>query len=95
MMPDPRFDPNYDGPMMMMTEIFNSHKTKPLTIMSGEFEHLNKKVLMPGKGMKVTLEIPKGFREFLHEDRIMGKNVLYVGLRDEAAAEPFFHRPSL
>lgn len=95
MNPDPRFDPNYKGPIQMHAVIGNPSRTRALTIMSGEFEYLNGKVLSPGQQMNISLLIPEGFREYLKEERILGKDILYIGLRDEAAAEPFFHSPNI
>lgn len=95
MNPDPRFDPNYKGPIQMHAVIGNPSQTRALTIMSGEFEHLNGKVLSPGQQMNISLLIPEGFREYLKEERILGKDILYVGLRDKDAADPLFHTPNI
>ena len=95
MNPDPRFDPNYKGPLQMHAIIGNPSKTRTLIIMSGEFEDLNGRLLNPGEQMDVNLWIPEGFREYIKEERILGNDVLYVGLRDRAAADPFLHSPKM
>lgn len=95
MNPDPRFDPDYQGPIQMHAVIGNPSRSRSLKLMSGEFEHLNGKVLSPGQQMNITLIIPDGFREYLKEERILGQDILYVGLRDKDAAEPFFHAPNI
>jgi len=84
-----------DANVIMATQLFNAHTTKPLTIISGEFEALNGKVLKPGSELVVNLNIPSGFREYINETNFAGKNYLYVGLRDKDQAEPMVHFPTL
>lgn len=95
MNPDPRFDPNYKGPIQMSAVIGNPKGAPPLTIISGEFADLNGRVLQAGERINVNLLIPYGFREFMKEDHILGKDVIYVGLRSAEAADPFFYNPDV
>lgn len=93
MMNDPRFNPDYNGPMIIQAVIKNPHNT-PVTIISDEYKELNKKIIAPGERIDLALEIPEGYREFLYGDTILGKHVMYIGYRDEDSAEPFVYRSS-
>ena len=84
-----------DEPMAMQATIVNSSHEKSLTIISGEFNELNGKIIAPGQKINLNLLIPVGYREYLNEDSILGRHIIYVGLRDKDAAEPLFYRPSV
>lgn len=87
--------PDFDQPLGIQTILGNPSRRKNLTIISGEFEHLNKKVIKPGQRMKVDLLIPKGYREFIKVEKIGGNDYIYVGLVDKDAAEPIIHTPNI
>ena len=91
---NPFFPGNGEGSVIMTAMLVNPQR-KPLTIMSGEFKDLNGKVLAPGREMEIRIEIPEGFREFMYQQNIMGRDVLYVGLRAADAAEPFVHKADI
>lgn len=91
---NPFFPGNDQGPIVLTAMLMNPQK-KPLTIMSGEFDDLNGKILPPGREMEIRIEIPEGYREFMYQQHIMGKDVLYVGLRSAEAAEPLIHKADI
>lgn len=88
------FFPGGNGPVIMTVMLVNPER-KPLTIMSGEFKDLNGKIVAPGRELQVSLEIPEGYREFMYQQRIKGKDVLYVGLRLAEAADPLVYKADI
>ncbi len=92
---DSRYDENELEQIEMTAVVKNISHKKPLTIISGEYAELNGKILGPGERVYLNLVIPKGYREFIKEDVIMERNIIYVGLQDAQAAEPLFYVPTL
>ena len=81
--------------VILAVQLFNSHKTKPLKIISGEFKELNGTFIKPGEEVIENLNIPAGFREYIKEDKILGQNILYVGLVNKDQPKPMIHNPTL
>lgn len=81
--------------IILGAQLFNSHKRKPLTIISGEFKELNGKVIQPRTELNINLNIPAGYREYINETFFKGKYYIYVGLCDKDQAEPFVYKPTL
>lgn len=89
------FDGVGNADMIINTKIINPYKDKPLTIISGEYENLNKKVINPGDQLEVDFLVPNGFREYIKSTSIFGKPYIYIGLRNKDAADPIIHTPTL
>jgi hypothetical protein len=80
---------------IMETRIQNIHSVKPLTIISGEFQDLNKKVLQPKEKLMISFLVPAGYREYIKATSFNNKEYLYIGLRNKDAAEPIIYKPSI
>lgn len=83
-----------DVDTIMETKIQNTHNFKSLTIISGEFKELNRKVLQPKEKLSLSFLVPAGYREYIKQTSFKNKEYLYIGLRDKDAAEPIVHKPT-
>lgn len=81
--------------MILGAHITNPYKDKSLTIISGEFESLNKKIIGPGQLLDINIMVPAGFREYIKPTVFKGKPYIYIGLRDKNAAEPMLYKPNV
>lgn len=90
---------NNSGPgetgMVIGARIQNPYKDKPLTIISGEFEHLNKKIIGPGQPIEINFMVPAGYREYIKPTSFKGKAYVYIGLRSDQAADPLVYKPNI
>lgn len=78
-----------EGSEYITTLLLENPTPNPIHIMSGENKELNKKILYPRQRMQVNIRIPAGKREFIKEQNICGKQVLYVGTVDADFVDPF------
>lgn len=75
-----------------ITKAFLENPThQPIHIISGEFNELNKRILYPRERLQLNLKIPAGQREFIKEDNICGKQVIYIGTVSSEAIDPFIY----
>lgn len=81
--------------MVVGARIQNPYKDRPLIIISGEFEHLNKKIIAPGQPIEINFMVPAGYREYIKPTSFRGKAYVYIGLRSDQSAEPFVHKPNI
>ncbi len=97
-------DPQYNGfnnqdpgevDMVIGARIQNPYIDKCLTIISGEFENLNGKIIGPGQPIEINFVVPAGYREYIKPTSFNGKAYVYIGLRDGQAADPIVHKPSI
>jgi hypothetical protein len=86
---------DYNGPVALQAVIVNPDDRTNVTIISGEFEELNGRILKPKQRMNLNLLIPPGYREYINEVNILNKRVMYIGLVNERAVEPLIHKPNL
>lgn len=85
------------GSNVAKTAIQNAY-SKPISIMSSEFKHLNGTVLAPGQTIQFQLTIPDGYGPFIKEFEGPGpeyKTYIMVSLVSEEFFEGFSHEPTL
>jgi hypothetical protein len=91
------FEMNQPGEVDTVVKIAiqNIDSYKTLTLLSGEFKELNKKVVRPREKLVVSFLVPEGYREFFKETSYKNNKYMYIGLIDKDAAAPLVHKPSL